>query len=533
MNHAFRIPNRKTANAIAGVFFAVLGTVWGGDPVDSLVARAMAEGYWAARADTSAADGWTRGPLYRLRRVEAVNAEDGANRPVDGFDGAEWAGEPATRANVEAARAALRRRLSAGGFAFAETDARLLPDSSGMPEADVRMVVRRGDSFKLGAPVAPGTRTRPEVVRRLALWEDGENFDPDRLAQGVRRLARTGYFEAAEWTGVYRDSARNMLYPALRLPDAKVNTVGGLLGYDSDAEGGGRLTGYVDVRLYNLMGTARDASFSFDDRDGGEREARASYTEPWILGSPLGARWEGSFLQQDTLFWEWNQSLFVFRDLGFSGRVEAEFGAQTNRETDAFGAGVGTRALRSGVQVLFDDRDRVPFTRSGSRASAGVTAVRRTVTDHGASAADSTYYLAQATAAWEHWRPMGPRLGLRIALRGASDFPLDRTNRGELFDVGGARSLRGYREREFQTNAYLLGDFEPQFSVGRRGRLLAFVSPGFVNRLTGRYDPRGVLGYGAGMEIARGDWSVAITYALNPDRSPGNGLLHAAVENRF
>jgi outer membrane protein assembly factor BamA len=490
----------------------------------------MVEGYWAARADSSAAEGWARGPLYRLRRVEArVEEHEGAGSPVDGFAGGEWTGEPATRANVEAARGALRRRLSAGGFAFAETDARLLPDSSGAPFADVEMIVRRGASFKLGAPVAPETRTRPDLVRRLALWEDGENFDPDRLAKGVRRLARTGYFEAAVWTGVYRDSARNVLYPALRLPDAKVNTVGGLLGYDSDAEGGGRLTGYLDVRLYNLRGTARDGSFSFDDRDGGEREARASYTEPWVLGSPVGARWEGSFLQQDTLFWEWNQSLFVFRDLGFTGRVEAEFGAQANRETGVSGQ-VGTRALRSGVRVLLDDRDRVPFTRAGTRASAGVTILRRELD---ATAGDSAYYLSQATASWERWRPVGPRFGLRLALRGASNYPLDRTNRGELHEVGGARSLRGYREREFQTNAYLLGDLEPQLTVGRRGRLFAFVSPGLVNRLTGRYDARNVLGYGAGMEVARGDWSVAITYALNPDRSPGNGLLHAAVENRF
>ncbi|HEX2613749.1 MAG TPA: hypothetical protein VHO02_09155, partial [Fibrobacteria bacterium] len=468
-------------------------------------------------------------PLYRLRRVEARALDGGVGRPMDGFTGGEWTGEPATRANVEAAREAIRRQLFSGGFAFAEIDARLLPDSAGLPFADMEMTVRRGASFKLGLPVALETRTRPDVVRRLALWEEGESFDPDRIHKGVRRLARTGYFEAAEWAGIYRDSSRNVLYPALRLPDAKVNTVGGLLGFDSDAEGGGRLTGYLDVRLYNLRGTARDASFSFDDRNNGEREARASYTEPWILKSPIGARWEGSFLQQDTLFWEWNQSLFVFRDLGFSGRVEAEFGAQANREATGSGD-VGTRALRSGVRILFDDRDRVPFTRSGGRGSTGVTIVRRELDG---AAGDSAYYLAQATASWERWKPLGPRFGLRVALRGASNYPLDRTNRGELYDVGGARSLRGYREREFQTNAYLLGDLEPQFSVGRRGRLFAFVSPGLVNRLTGRYDPQDVLGYGAGMEVARGDWSVAITYALNPDRSPGNGLLHAAVENRF
>ncbi len=506
------------------VVATLLPTLSQATPVDSLVARAMAEGYWAARADTSAEEGWTRGPLYRLRAVEA---RDERGMAVAGFSG-EWRGEAATRANIEAARAALQRRLFADGFVFAETEVRLAPDPEGAPFADVEMLARRGAAFKLGAPVVRETRTRPEAARRLALWEEGENFDPDRIGRGVRRLGRTGYFEAAEWSGLFRDSTRNALYPVLLLPDAKVNTVGGLLGYDSEAEGGGRLTGFVDVRLFNLRGTARDLEFSFDDRDGGERLARAAYTEPWILGLPVGARWEGAFLQQDTTFQEWDQALFVFRDLGFTGKVEAEFGAQSNRATEN-GITVSTRAVRSGVRLTRDDRDRAPFTRSGSRASAGVTVVRREFR----AIRDSAYYLAQASASWEGWRPLPGRFGLRTSLRGGSNYPLDRLNRGEMHDVGGARSLRGYREREFQTNAYLLGDLEPQFAVGRRGRLFGFISPGFVNLPTGRYEPRSVLGYGAGMELARGDWSVAITYALNPDRSPGNGLLHAAVENRF
>jgi hypothetical protein len=49
----------------------------------------------------------------------------------------------------------------------------------------------------------------------------------------------------------------------------------------------------------------------------------------------------------------------------------------------------------------------------------------------------------------------------------------------------------------------------------------------------GRYKGRGVLGYGFGIELQQGDWTLSLAYALNPDRSPGNGLLHVAVENRF
>lgn len=481
------------------------------------VARALSEGRWAARADSSA-QGWTPGPLYRLRAV-AVRDERGLSPQDESFS--EFEGRVADRATLAALQAAARRRYLDHGFPFAEITTRARAEDS-LPFVDVELSVRRGSGFKRGAPVVLAGRTRPETARRLALWGEDEDFSETRLRKGVERLRRTGYFESAEWVGLYRDSLRNVLYPALRLEDRRANTWGGLLGYDSRAGNGG-LTGYVDVHLVNLFGTARDLDFNFDRRVGAENDARLVYTEPWLLGSPVGARLELGFLQQDTVYWEWNQGLAFFRDLSFTSRVELEFGAQGNRDLSA---GLETRALRSGFRMLYDTRDRAPFTRRGARGVLGASGLRREI-------ADSAYYVVQAQASGEAWRALSPRFGLKAGARAGSNFPLDRFNPGELFYVGGARSLRGYREREFQTNAYALAEGELHYWVGRRGSLFGFAAPGAVNRLAGRYDPRGVLGYGAGLELAQGQWTLLLTYALNPERSPGEGLLHVAVENRF
>ncbi len=491
----------------------------------------MEEGYWGARVDVEAPEGWERGPVFRLR---GISLQDGRGE-VEAFAPRRFIGAEASRANLEALQERARRHYLDTGFPFAELLAEATPDASGLPFVDVTFRARRGGAYKLALPRVSETRTRPETVLRLALWEEGEDFDQSRIERGLQRLRRSGYFDSAEWTGMFRDPARNVLYPQLRLPDARVNTVGGLLGYDTEAaDGASSLTGFLDVRLVNILGTARDLSFTFDNRTGYEREVQAAYVEPWILGLPVGARAEFGFLQQDTLFWEWNQDLVFFRDLNFNSRVEASFGAQGNN--DAL-AGLGTRAWRSGVRLLFDGRDRAPFTRAGYRADAGLTGLRRELEDTGeagaAGAGDSTYYLVQAVVAGEVWRPLGARAGMRLGLRAATNWPLDRLNRGEIHYVGGTRSLRGYREREFQTNAYALGDAELYLWAGRRGRLFAFASPGLVNQLTGAYDPRGVLGYGSGIELSQGDWSMLLSYALNPDRTFGDGLLHIAVENRF
>lgn len=489
----------------------------------------MEEGYWGARVESDAPEGWERGPLFRLREIRLKDGGGGDTAFAPrGFEGA-----PADRENLDALQARVRDHYLNGGFPFAEVVAEAIPDSSGLPAVDVIFRARRGSSFKLAEPRVLATRTRPGVVMRLALWREGEDFSRDRLERGLQRLRRSGYYEEADWIGLYRDPARNVLYPLLRLPDARVNTVGGLLGYDSEAaDGASGLTGYLDARLVNLLGTARDFTFAFDNRTGREREVRATYVEPWILRLPVGVRFEFGFLQQDTLFWEWNQDAVFFRDLNFVSRLEASFGAQANRDVAADRA---TRAWRSGIRLVLDGRDRASFTRSGYRADAGLTGLRRELEAASGSAAgeDSTYYLAQAAAAVEFWRPLGERLGMRLALRAATNWPLDRQNRGELHDVGGARTLRGYRERQFRTNAYAVGDAELHLWTGRRGRLFSFVSPGVINNPGARYDGRGVLGYGAGIELSQGDWSLSLSYALNPERTPGDGLLHVAVENRF
>ncbi len=354
----------RPALTLAVVLFAFLSAF--SEPLDSLAARAVAEGYWSAMADSSR--GVDPGPLFTLNRIVVLN--DRGNpvaMPVNGFTGA-----PASRKNLEALQAEVRHDLLNRGFPFAVIRSRVQIDSLKQNEVDVELRVHFGDAYKLGGLRLLETRTAPEVVRRLALWKIGEPYSEDRLTLGLNRLSRTGYFESVEMAGLFRDSTRNLLYPALRLPDLQDNQLSGLLGYDSKAQNGGQLTGYVNLHLVNLFGTARDLDFTFNSQPGGEREAHLAYVEPWIFSSSVGARVELDFLQQDSTSWEWNRNLILFQDLSFTSRMEIQFGDQENSNV-----GVQTHALRSGLSLIFDGRDRVPLTASGYRVQVGVTGVRR------------------------------------------------------------------------------------------------------------------------------------------------------------
>jgi len=114
-------------------------------------------------------------------------------------------------------------------------------------------------------------------------------------------------------------------------------------------------------------------------------------------------------------------------------------------------------------------------------------------------------------------------------------YPFERSleNRGNLFSVGGANSIRGYRENEFLTNLFVYQNIELLYLISPKNRLMAFIDPALINKNEGDIYWRKIMGYGVGLELGSKDWIFGLSYALNPYRSFGEGLLHFKVVNRF
>lgn len=485
------------------------------------VEEAMAEGYLKAHRDDRG--GLDKGPLFVL---QAIVLEGPAAFTADRLGLSAYAGRPASSAHIQAIARQVRTYLLDHGHPFAEAslDFSVREDRAGV---ELRIGLRPGPGYKYGGTKQAGSRTRPEALARLALLRYGEDYSEERLRLSAQRLARTGYFEAVVPGAVYRDSTRNLLYPSLTLTDLKGNRLGGILGYDSERKGEGGVNGYLDIHLINMRGTARDLDFSFEAKSTGtgpqEKEARFSFTEPWILGSALGGRIDLDIALQDSVYQERNSGFTLFQDVSFHSRYSVHFIWQDNRD---FASEIRSDAFSTGLGFLYDARDRVPGTLRGLRMESKVTGVRRDL-------GDSSYFLVQGSQGAGLWANRG-RWVAHLLLSGGGIWPLEeRANRGDLFELGGANTIRGYREKELLTNLYLYGNAEIQFLLSPGSRASLFTVPGLVNRLGGDVHWRRVLGYGLGLEAGGRDWTFGISYALNPERSPGDGFLHLRVINNF
>ncbi|GEM_PF-1422362 len=491
------------------------------DSARAALAQTISEGH--LQAETDERGRLIPGQLFSLGAVEASSAPGFTNAQL-GISA--FVGEPATAANLKSIGDRVRTFLLDHGhpFAVVAIDFSVRADK---PIADVEIAIEAGDGYKFGGLKHSGSRTTPEVLDRLSLLQFGETFSESRLRQSLEKLSRTGYFEALVPGTLFRDSTRNLLYPSLALTDLKGNRLSGILGYDSEKKGGNGVNGYLDIHLINLRGTARDLDFTFDSKQIGEgidaKEAHLAYTEPWILATNIGAHVDLRVSLEDSIYDERNGELTLFRDLDFHSRYLVAFGRQFNHD---FVTGERSDADIAGLGFQYDARDHVPSTLNGARFSLRLNGVHRDL-------GDSAYFLVQSINDAALWKNLG-RWVAHAQISGSGNWPLqDRANRGELYSLGGANTVRGFREREFLTNLFVYGNFELQFLLAPRSRASIFVVPAFINRLGGDVDWRRVVGYGLGLESGAKDWTFGISYALNPDRAPGDGFIHLSVTNNF
>ena len=440
-----------------------------------------------------------------------------------------FSGQNANADNIKLISNRIRSYLLNHGFPFGKVEIDFSLDEK-KSLIDLVYTIEAGEGFKYGGFKYTGSRVKADVLERLSLLQYGETFSESRLLLARQRLARTGYFDMIFPTTLYRDSTRNLLYQGLVLNDFKGNRFSGILGYDSQSEGNTGLNGFLDIHLINLRGTARDLDFNFESKQSriktAAKDARIEYTEPWILNQNVGAKVNLQVTLEDSLYDERNAGIEFFHVIDFHSSSLINFARQSNH--DYIGQ-IKSTADIAGLGFLFDARDKIPFTLNGWYFSVRVNGVHRDLSD-------SSYFLAQSKNEISYWKNLG-RWVAYLQFAGNGNWPLStNTNRGDLFSVGGANSLRGFREKEFLTNLYGYANLEMQFLLAPKNRASVFITPALINRMNGiegDVDWQREMGYGIGMESGAKDWSFKLSYALNPDRSIANGFLHVSVINNF
>ncbi|MBA7584220.1 hypothetical protein ES708_26173 [subsurface metagenome] len=139
----------------------------------------------------------------------------------------------------------------------------------------------------------------------------------------------------------------------------------------------------------------------------------------------------------------------------------------------------------------------------------------------------------------DHFLPTAPRQTAAILVRYRSvNAPLSNLGPSDRYWLGGAATIRGYRERILPALKAIWTSLEYRYLTGETSRAFVFADIGYtMNKVHSQGDilkkTRTVAGYGFGLRVRSRAGTLGFDYGLSKGDSPGEGKLHVRLTTDF
>lgn len=428
------------------------------------------------------------------------------------------------------------------GYPFARVDvASVQPDSSG--GIDFGLDLQSGPLTHIDFVSFSGAEyTRLSYLTRESRLRLRQPYSQRKVETAKRRLRRLDFIRTVSEPDIVLDeSGRTGLRFAVT--ETRATRLDIAAGYLPETENRkALLTGLVNVEFLNLFGMGRRARLHWQRPDRRIQDVDVSYREPWILKQPVALRFDFGQRIADTLYVTRRMAarsevdpfsnVTVWGTLQFEAVVTDSAAAALLNLSDS-----RTTYVESGI--VFDTRDHPVNPRSGALFSTYAGTGWRRRTDDAAGAPERAYRQQRAGVDAELAQEILP---FWIAAAGIHARILE-TDEPEallpdLYPLGGARTLRGYREEQFRGSRVGWANLELRYWLGPASRVFAFADAGSVYR---EQFPGGIrqastllrtaAGIGLRIETELGVWG--FDYGVGEEDRALSGKLHVSLLSSF
>jgi outer membrane protein insertion porin family len=455
-------------------------------------------------------------------------------------------GAPLNRSLLERDIEALLVRYEKLGYPFTRCSVDSLGSRPGRLEDSVDVVLGVEEGVRMTVDeirVEGNKETDASVIIRETRLERGEPFNPAKIDAIRERLNRLNIFSSVADPELYiRDGHGGLL---LKVKEGNTNTFDGILGYIPPAVPGssGYLTGLASVSMRNLFGTGRKLSLRWQREDRLSQEIGVRYVEPWIFSRPVNVG--GGFLQrqQDSTYvrrtLDLRTELMLSEELSVSLVFNAEKVIPATDSTSVARV-VGTNETTGGIEIQYDTRDDVYSPESGARYRTDYHYGRKSIGSVPAGAALSAVAggtVQRLGVDLEFFLPSFRRQVVAFGIHGR-EIRTGQVQQSEMYQFGGANTLRGYRENQFEGAEIVWTNAEYRFILARRSFLFAFLDTGYYNRpeddILGNPSARAFkYGYGIGIRLDTALGNLGVSLALGQGDSFGTAKIHIGLINDF
>ena len=394
-----------------------------------------------------------------------------------------------------------------------------------LKNAELVLEIESGEYVMIyGALFKGANTTNKSVLIRETRLTFPLPFDDYISKTGAEYLYKTGMFVTKP--GVFivkKGNGYNYMYD---LEEDKFNSINGLVGYSSKEEDGG-FFGEFELYLGNMFGTFRQLSV-FWKRISDDEELRLSYIEPWLYKWPLKSRW--SFFQQ------FREKLFLERE--YSTDLDYNYNISLNILTGASIRQIFPDSTYNGGQKSIQNMyysgirySNIPYYESldeGFISEMKLSGIRKKTDKVSNDAEIELSFAANYNFYGDFY--------FRTENKYVQTFSEDSLDIYDLNKLGGAMSVRGYREDQFLSvlSAYSKNEIYLKFS--KRNGLFTLFDIGAYSGTQSPSEVKGIefiFGYGAGIKFSTGIGEMKVTYAVPHEEGFESGKVHFRYITRF
>jgi outer membrane protein assembly factor BamA len=350
------------------------------------------------------------------------------------------------------------------------------------------------------------------LLSRTARFRSGTRYEPDAVSSWRRNLEQSRLVRVNGDAIVKDERGYGVRFDVTPERSSRVALAAG---YVPDP---GELSGFAHLGMANLMNTGRRLEVDWRSVPG-QTSYYLGYTEPWVLGLWLSLTGSARHETVDTV--RARTELTAAAVLAVTHELDVRFSTGYDRVVGIDTAGNG-ETFWAGTGFEFDSRDPVVNPARGMHLDLRTRAGTR-------AGADGSRFVGRFEGDWAVVGPRFRRLTVANGLHHRVVYSAAHLGESELYRLGGAGSLRGFREDEFSGGHLAWYDLELRYALGGGSVAYPFFDAGVVE--DGGWTMHA--GYGLGVRLATRIGMFEIDYGLRAGESPLLGRLHFGYETGF
>lgn len=416
----------------------------------------------------------------------------------------------------------LKRLLVAyndAGFPYAQvwlTGFAYRPESN---STELSFSIFEGDRAEIAHVLFEGlAKTDTATALRISRLREGAVYNERAVQRAGAYLRASGIFESVGDVEVRRgrDGTVDVALPVEEFE--RYNRFQGAFGFSRKEDREYVLNGSAEVELRNIAGTGRDAMFSWLNDGEKYSEVDVRYREPFLFSSSVHLDVEVRQVVQDTIFTWHSGGLYFTVPLGPDYSVVA--GAAGDRNVP--GGGELLRSIRQ--------RYRIGFERWGGsllnvRAHVDGAYKRNYLRGGRAEREGQIIYRLEGTVEVPTFRNQS----FFCRLVSEAVFSSRVIPAAERFPLGGAKTLRGYRENQFRCERIVYTNVEYRF--GGEGRIFVFDDVGWFYRSEDGWTVKNGAGFGLRSVSTLG--IIELSFGVGDRLSLEGTRIHISLQERF